>query len=113
MQGGSETSGLPATWVVTRAPGQGHAGPPADLSPLPMLNQEPPSGGLICQEDTLAWEHKTVCVREGVGGLDLGDTASGLVSLSSWSSTTALLKASQGKVFDRRSNGRVTVLLHV
>lgn len=113
MQGDSETSGPPATWVVTREPGQGHAGPPADLSPLPRLNQEPPSGGLVCQEDALAWEHKTVCVREGAGGPDLGDTACGLVSLSPQSSTTALLKASQGKVFRRRSNGRMTVLPHI
>lgn len=72
MQGGSETSGPPATWVVTRAPSQGHAGPPADLSPLPRLNQELPSGGLVCQEDSPAWEHKPVCVREGGGGPDLG-----------------------------------------
>ena len=113
MQGGSETSGPPATWVVTRAPSQGHAGPPADLSPLPRLNQEPPSGGLVCQEDSPAWEHKPVCVRDRGGGPDPGDTACELISLSPRSSTTPLLKASQGKVFCRQSNGRVTVLLHI
>ena len=68
-----------------------------------------PSGGLICQKDTLA------CLCRGRRGRPRpwGHRLWAGLLLSPWSSTMSLLKAFQGKVLHRWSNERAIVLPYI
>lgn len=60
-------SGLSATWVVKREHSQGHAGPPADPSPLPRLNEEA-TLRRSCLPEELAGLEAPVCLCQGERG---------------------------------------------